>query len=212
MEKHLDFHELMNLPARYRGTLINKIAGYKTANLIGTRSGSGMENLALFNSVVHIGANPPYLGFVLRPTTVERHTYKNLRDTGQFTINQVAASFHREAHQSSGKYPLEVSEFKACGLTPHYVQGFSAPFVAESRIKIGLSFEEEHLVNCNQTRLVVGKVEHLILPEEGVKADGDVDLEALNTVAIGGLDTYYTGKKLGRYGYYRPGDEVREID
>jgi flavin reductase (DIM6/NTAB) family NADH-FMN oxidoreductase RutF len=212
MEKHFDFHELMNLPARYRGTLINKIAGYKTANLIGTRSGSGMENLALFNSVVHIGANPPYLGFVLRPTTVERHTYKNLRDTGQFTINQVAASFHREAHQTSGKYPLEVSEFKACGLTPHYVQGFSAPFVAESRIKIGLSFEEEHLVNCNQTRLVVGKIEHLILPEGGVKADGDVDLEALNTVAIGGLDTYYTGKKLGRYGYYRPGDEVREID
>lgn len=36
------------------------------------------------------------------------------------------------------------------------------------------------------------------MPEETVKEDGDVDLEALSTVAMGGLDTDNTGKKLGR--------------
>ncbi len=202
----------MDLPGRYRATLINKIAGYKTANLIGTKSLSGIENLALFNSVVHIGANPPFLGFILRPTTVERHTYENIKATGCFTINQVKATFHREAHQTSGKFPADTSEFEACGLSPYYVSGFSAPFVGESDIRIGLSFQEEHLVKCNETRLIVGRIEHLILPDEAVGGDGDVDLEMLQTVAIGGLDSYYTGAKLGRYAYYKPGESVREID
>lgn len=207
----LDFSQIMQFESRYRGRLINKIAGYKTANLIGTRNAAGQENLALFNSVVHIGANPPYLGFILRPTTVERHTYENLKETGYYTINQVTSEIHRQAHMTSGKFPRGISEFEACGLTPHYEAGFPAPFVAESLIKIGLGFEEEHLVKANGTILVVGKIEKLIVPDDAIGPDGDLALESLDTVAIGGLDTYYTAKKLGRYTYYKPGESIKEM-
>ncbi len=198
------------MEGRSRATLINKVAGYKTANLIGTRSAAGVANLALFNSVVHIGANPPFLGFILRPATVPRHTYENLRETGCYTINQVTSEIHKQAHCASGKFPPETSEFEACGLTPLYTEDFQAPYVAESAIKIGLMFEEEHLL-CNGTRLIVGRVHHLYLPENAMASDGDVALEELDTVAIGGLDTYYRGVKLGRYGYYRPGEELKEL-
>ena len=198
------------MEGRSRATLINKVAGYKTANLIGTRSAAGVANLALFNSVVHIGANPPLLGFILRPATVPRHTYENLRETGCYTINQVTSAIHKQAHCSSGKFPPETSEFEACGLTPLYMEDLQAPCVAESAIKIGLMFEEEHLL-CNGTRLIVGRVHHLYLPETAIASDGDVALEELDTVAIGGLDTYYRGVKLGRYGYYRPGEELKEL-
>ncbi|MEJ2584502.1 MAG: flavin reductase, partial [Robiginitalea sp.] len=146
METHFDFRALQDMEGRTRATLINKVTGYKTANLIGTRSGAGVENLALFNSVVHIGANPPYLGFILRPTTVPRHTYENLMETGSYTINQVTARIHKKAHCTSGKFSKDTSEFQACGLTPLYLNDFKAPYVAESTIKIGLSFKEEHLL------------------------------------------------------------------
>ena len=152
------------MEARFRATLINKIAGYKTANLIGTRSRTGTDNLALFNSVVHIGANPPYLGFILRPTTVPRHTYENLLENRCYTINQVTSEIHKQAHCTSGKFPQGTSEFGSCGLTPLYTEDFQAPYVAESAIKIGLMLEEEHLL-CNGTRLIVGRVHHLYLPE-----------------------------------------------
>lgn len=211
MENSLDFEELMQLDGRYRANLINKIAGYKTANLIGTRSGSGQENLAVFNSVVHIGANPPYLGFILRPTTVERHTYENLKETGCYTINQITGRIHRQAHMTSAKFPRGVSEFETCGLKPSYLKGFSPPFVAESAIKIGLQLEEVCRIKSNDTRLVVGKVIHLILPDGALGEDGDLALESLDTVAIGGLDTYYRGVKLGRYGYARPGEDFRKL-
>ena len=198
------------MEGRTRATLINKVAGYKAANLIGTRSTGGVANLALFNSVVHLGANPPYLGFILRPATVPRHTYENLMETGCYTINQITSEIHKQAHCTSGKFPGSTSEFEACGLTPLYKDDFQAPYVAESAIKIGLVFEEEHLL-CNGTRLIVGRVHHLYLPETAIAPDGDVALEALNTVAIGGLDTYYSGVKLGRYGYFRPGEELKEL-
>jgi flavin reductase (DIM6/NTAB) family NADH-FMN oxidoreductase RutF len=112
---------------------------------------------------------------------------------------------------TSGKFPRGVSEFEACGLTPYYEEGFPAPFVVESHIKIGLSFEEEHLVKANGTILVVGKIEKLIVPDDAIAADGDLALESLDTVAIGGLDTYYTARKIGRYGYFKPGAALDEI-
>ncbi len=204
MNKTYSFDQLMQLPGRYRGRLLNNISGLKSANLIGTSSAKGQANLAIFNSVVHIGANPPYLGFVLRPTTVERHTYENIKATGVYTINQITTAIHEKAHQTSAKYEKGVSEFEAVGLTPLYHDNFPAPFVTESPIKIGLEFEEEHYIQCNATRLVIGKVVHLQLPEAVIAEDGHVALEQLDSVAIGGLDSYYQVEKLGRYGYAEP--------
>lgn len=68
--------DISQLNSRIRGRLINSATGYKSANLIATKSKEGQPNVAVFSSVVHIGAHPPILGFVLRPTTVPRHTYK----------------------------------------------------------------------------------------------------------------------------------------
>ena len=59
----------------YRINLINSCTGYKSANLIGTKSSKGILNVAVFSSITHMGSNPPLLGFVIRPITVNRDTY-----------------------------------------------------------------------------------------------------------------------------------------
>ena len=50
-----------------RLNLINSITGISPANLVGTISNDLTENLSIFSSVVHIGSNPPLMGFILRP-------------------------------------------------------------------------------------------------------------------------------------------------
>ena len=207
----LDSDKITHLPSRYMARLINNVSGYKSANLIGSVSESGIENLAVFNSVVHIGASPPYLGFILRPTTVERHTFENIKSTGYYTINQVTAQIHTNAHMTSGKFERDVSEFEQCDLSPEYIGDFPAPFVSESHIKIGLSFSEEHVMTCNGTILVVGRIVLLELPEHAVEEDGHVDLTSLDSVAISGLENYFSPKKLGRYDYYKPGEELKSL-
>lgn len=207
-----EFEDLIKLEKYYKIALINKIAGLKSANLIGTKSNTGKSNLAIFNSVVHIGAAPPLMGFILRPLAVDRHTYSNIKEQGHFTINQVTTAIHQKAHQTSAKYDKGVSEFQECGLKEIYIDDFPVPFVVESNIQIGLSFQEEHLIAANHTRLIIGRIEKLILPDEVIKADGDIDLEALDTAAIGGLDTYYAAKRIGRYAYARGNEEVKKLD
>lgn len=186
-----------------RLTLFNALSGYKSAVLVGTANAQGHTNLAIFNQVVHIGANPPYLALVMRPTTVPRHTYDYLKETGFWTINHVHPEFVQAAHQTSASYPDSVSEFDACGFTPEYRPGIPAPFVAESRVRLGLAYEEEYLIKASGVLLIVGKVLELRLPDDAVAADGFINLESLELVASGGLDAYYEGRMLVRLPYAR---------
>ncbi|MCP4884825.1 MAG: flavin oxidoreductase, partial [Flavobacteriales bacterium] len=133
-----------------------------------------------------------------------RQTYPNLKSTGFYTINHVTEAIHANAHQTSARYPAEVSEFDTCNLTEEYIDDFPAPFVKESMIKIGMSYLEEIYIKSNDTRLVIGKVEKLIIPEALLESTGHLDIDAANTVTIGGLDTYFGTKKLGRYQYAKP--------
>lgn len=207
-----DFKDILSLEKYYRVSLINKISGLKSANLIGTKNNNDISNLAIFNSVIHIGANPPFLGFIMRPLAVDRHTYSNIKENGYFTINQVSTEIHKEAHMTSAKFSKEISEFDECGLTDIYIDDFPAPFVKESKVKIGLSFQEEHLISVNKTILIIGRIEKIILPDDAIKEDGDIDLESLNTVGVGGLDTYYECKRLARYEYARANSKIKKID
>lgn len=207
-----DLKEILSLEKYYRISLINKISGLKSANLIGTKNKNGISNLAIFNSVIHIGANPPLLGFIMRPLVVDRHTYSNIKEIGYFTINHVCKEIHKNAHMTSAKFSKEVSEFNECGLTEIYIDDFPAPFVQESKIKIGLSFQEESLINVNKTILMIGRIEKIILPDDEIKNDGDINLETLNTIGIGGLDTYYECKRIARYEYARVNNEIKEIE
>lgn len=209
--KILNHSNILGLEKFYRRTFMNAISGYRSGTLIGTKSENGQTNLAVFNSLIHVGATPPHLGFMMRPTTIERHTYENIKKTGFYTINHITSSIHKNAHQSSAKFPRNVSEFEACGLTEEYLEDFHAPFVKESVIKLGMSFAEEHFIKSNNTIFVVGKVEYIAIDENIVQEDGFIDMEKADGVTIVGLDAYYSGQQLGRYAYFRPGDKITPI-
>ena len=82
---HFNSSDFKNFSKVYRLNLINSVTGYKSANLIGSQSLDGKENLAIFSSVIHLGSNPALIGFILRPTTVPRHTYSNIKSCLLYT-------------------------------------------------------------------------------------------------------------------------------
>lgn len=187
----------------YRINLINSVTGYKPANLIGSIAANNQTNLAIISSVVHLGSNPPYIGFFSRPGNVPRHTIENIRETGCFTINHIHSPFIEQAHQTSANYPRTVSEFDQCGLTEEYLHNFKAPFVGQSQIKIGLSFVEESLIKTNGVVLVVGKIEFIVLPDNVLQPNGSVDLSLVDNVCITGLDTYNKVTPITTFPYAR---------
>lgn len=203
--------DILELEKYFRRNFMNTVSGYKSAHLLATTNENGQTNVAVFNSVVHIGAIPPHIGFIMRPLTVERQTYNNIKTTGKFTLNAITVAIHKQAHQTSAKYPPHISEFDACQLEAAYLNDFPIPFVGESPIKIGLSFVEEHEIKANGTILIVGKVETIIIDEQIIGQGGHIDLEKMNGVAISGLDTYYSGSKLGIYEFARPNQSVKKL-
>lgn len=204
----IDLQGILALPKIERLNLINSITGAKPANLIGTLDNEGTSNLAIFSSVVHLGSNPPYLGIITRPEKdVPRQTLENIRSQKFYTINSVPINKIKQAHYTSAKFPRGISEFDQCDFQEEYIDTFSVPFVKSAAIKIGMSLSEEINVKSNDTLMIVGKVEHIIIDEyRAAEEDGMINLEQLNLVAIGGLNSYYTLKQIHRYPYARVRD------
>jgi flavin reductase (DIM6/NTAB) family NADH-FMN oxidoreductase RutF len=209
MMRHFDKASILEADSSYRRDLINCLSGYKSLNLIGTKSQAGITNLAPFSQVFHIGATPPLVGILFRPHTVERHTLQNILDTGFFTLNHVSEAFYKQAHQTAARF--EGSEFEGTGLEEEYLDAFFAPFVKLSKVKLACQLVEQQSLAINGTVLVIGSIEHISLDEAGLRADGSLDLNALGTVTVSGLDEYHIGKKLARLSYPKVGKPVQEI-
>ena len=196
MNTTLDLVQLMEMEQRKRAQFINSISGFRSVALIGTTDTNGQTNLAIFSSIVHIGSNPPLLSFIMRPDSVERHTLTNIMDTGFYTINHINADIYEKAHQTSARYPKNVSEFDEVQLTPAFKNGFVAPFVAESNIQIGLEFKERINISLNQTSMIIGQIKFVHYPDNCLLDDGFLDIEKAGTITSSGVDSYHTTQLL----------------
>jgi len=204
MITQLTYSELKDMEQRQRAHLINSVGGFKSVCLIVTIDNAGQTNLAIFNSIVHIGANPPLICFILRPDSVDRHTLSNILETGYYTINHLNESIYKQAHQSSARYPKEISEFDATGLTALYQNNFKAPFVKESNIQLGIEFKERINLSINNTIMMIGEIREMYFPTNCLQPDGYLDIEKAGTITCTGLDSYHFTNRLERLPYAKP--------
>jgi len=204
---HLTKEDIEQTNKIKRLNIINSVSGIKPGNLIGTQSNDGDTNLAIFSSVVHLGSNPAYLGFFVRPDKeVRRHTYENVKENACFTINHIHSHFYENAHYTSAKFAKDVSEFEVCGLREEYLFDFKAPFVKESKLKMAMKLVEIVPIESTQTVLLVGEIQHLIIPDNVMDAQGYIDLSGINDVGISGLNSYYKLNKIKDLPYARVKD------
>jgi flavin reductase (DIM6/NTAB) family NADH-FMN oxidoreductase RutF len=195
-----DFQALSRVP---RLNLINSCMGYKSANLIGTISKTGLPNLAVFSSVTHLGSDPALIGFILRPTTVPRHTYSNIKDSKYFSVNAISESLIAQAHQTSANYPIEVSEFEVTGIESEWKEGISIPFVKESPVQLLCKYVNEYEIKENGTIHVIASIEKIFVKEDLLSNDHWIQLDKGQVVAINGLDGYVKTELIERFPYAR---------
>ena len=184
--------------------LINSCSGYKSANLIGTISKEGITNVAVFSSVTHLGSNPPTLGFILRPTTVPRDTYKNILESGIFTINHIFEDIIEDAHHTSAKYEEAISEFDITTLEDEYYNDCIAPFVKGSPVQMEMRFVEQYHIKSNNVIHIIAEIKNLYVKDDILQEDGFLDLAKGKVAAINGLDAYAVAKNNSRFNYQRP--------
>jgi len=199
--------EISGLEKYYRINLVNSLVGFKSLNLLGTAGTDGITNLCIISSAFHLGASPPLLGLVIRPEREHNDTLRNIRSTGQYTLNNVLPGWYKQAHQTSASYPSGTSEFEACGFKKQYIKGFKAPFVGQSTISIGLELREVIDIEINGTTIVIGEVIQILTGDGVIAEDGFVDHTKAETMTVAGLDAYYLPRIVGRLAYAKPGIE-----
>jgi flavin reductase (DIM6/NTAB) family NADH-FMN oxidoreductase RutF len=200
----LNQQEIQGLDKEFRRAFINSLAGFRQAVLVGTQSAAGKTNLAIFNSLIHLGANPALFGLINRPDTVPRDTLQNIESTGFYSLNYVSGADYQKAHQTSARYPTGVSEFEQVGFQEQFHAPFMAPFVAGAMVQIGMKFEERVDLKINGTVLLIGSIQSVYIDDALVAADGFVDLSAAEVLVSQGLDAYFTTSPLGRLPYAKP--------
>ena len=201
---HFTRDQINDLEKIKKINLINSCSGYKSANLIGTISKEGITNVAVFSSVTHLGSNPPTLGFILRPTTVPRDTYKNILESGVFTINHIFEDIIEDAHHTSAKYEEAISEFDITALEDEYHNDCIAPFVKGSPVQMEMKFIEEYHIKSNNVIHIISEIKNLYVKDDILNDDGFLDLAKGKVAAINGLDAYAIANGNTRFNYQRP--------
>ncbi len=211
MKKHFSFEAIMEMPKHQKTHFINSLGGFKSVSLLGTKNNLGQTNLAIFSSIFHIGAHPPLIALIFRPSPPERDTLRNILETGFYTINHINENIYKQAHQTSARYDNEISEFEVTGLQAEFKSNFLAPFVKESNIQIGVEFKERIDISINNTIMIIGLIKEVYVPEECLGVDGFLDLEKANTLTCSGLDSYHKTLKIDRLSYAKPDKELTSI-
>ena len=203
--------ELSTMSKVPRLNLLNCITGYKSANLIATVSKEGISNVAIFSSVTHLGSEPPLIGFILRPTTVPRDTYKNIKETGYFTVNHITSAMIADAHHTSSSYEESISEFDKTNLEAEYIENNKFPFVKGSPVKLFCKYLNEYKIEENGCLHIIASVEELYVEDNLLHEDNWIQLDRGNVVAINGLDGYAVPKIKDRFQYARPDQPTKSM-
>ncbi|RTY64105.1 flavin oxidoreductase [Flavobacterium sp. GSP27] len=201
--KHISKEAISKMEKIERLNLINSCTGYKSANLLATKSLDGNTNVAIFSSITHLGSNPAIIGFIMRPTTVPRDTYKNIKETGYFTVNHITADMIADAHHTSANYDLGVSEFDKTSLEEEYKTNIETPFVKGSPVQLHCKYLNEYYIQENNTIHVIAAIENLFFEEKLIHKDGWLQIDKGNVVALNGLDGYCLPKLIDRFEYAR---------
>jgi len=209
--KHITRDDISQMEKLERLNIIKSCTGYKSANLIATISKDCIPNVAIFSSITHLGSNPGLLGFIVRPTTVPRDTYENLKGFGFFTVNHITSDMIADAHHTSANYEIGISEFDKTNLEEEYKNDLKVPFVKGSPVQLYCKYMNEYYIKENDTIHIIASIEHIFYNENMEHKDGWLQLDKGNVVAINGLDGYCLPKLIDRFEYARPNIETKSF-
>ncbi len=160
-------HRLDEMPPAEAYTLLTRVVQPRPIAFVSTLSASGVANLAPFSFFMAGGSNPPSLCFspVLGSGGVEKDTLRNVRETGEFTINAVDRAMAVGMNATSAPFGPDESEWGPSGFTPLASEIVQPARVAESpaQLECRLFAIVEHGSGPTAARYVMGEVVRLHL-------------------------------------------------
>lgn len=166
--------------------LLTACVGPRPIALTSTVSADGVPNLAPFSFFMAGGADP--LSVIVSPLTNRdgspKHTLRNVRETGEFTINVVTYTIREPMNDASAEFPYGVSEWDHVAFTAAPAVKVRPARVAESPMAMECRLFQivEHGAGALSANYIIGEVVYFHIRADLLR-DGAIDSTRVDYIA-----------------------------
>lgn len=166
------------------------------AVLVSVRDAQGEDNLITIAWTGTICTNPPMLYISVRP---ERHSYKALKETGEFVVNLTTEAMVKGTDYCGVKSGRDVDKFEMTGFHKGEASKVNAPIIEESPVNIECKVREE--VALGSHHMFIADVVHVSVDDRYMDEKGTFHLERSKPIVYSHGTYFSIGEALGTFGY-----------
>lgn len=143
-----------------------------------------------------INTHPPKVSISVRPS---RHSYKIIRERGEFVINLTSAELVKSADFCGVHTGAKVDKFARCGLNKEPATEVQAPLIAESPLTLECRVTD--VIPLGSHDLFLADVVAIDVDESLIDEKGKLCLDRAGLAAFAHGEYFALGKKLGSFGF-----------
>lgn len=143
-----------------------------------------------------ICSDPAMVYVSVRPS---RHSYKIIKETGEFVINLTTENLTYTTDWCGVKSGKDIDKFEKMNLTKQKAEFVKCPMIAESPISLECQVLDEK--NLGSHYMFIAKVLGVHVAKEYMDKNGAFDISKCNLMAYANGGYYALGKKLGTFGF-----------
>jgi flavin reductase (DIM6/NTAB) family NADH-FMN oxidoreductase RutF len=163
---------------------------------LSSRSTAGFENIAPYSQWNNLTFDPPMVMFAANryPDGRRKDTVINAEETGWFVWNMATYALREAVNISAMALPPHESEFERIDVTRVYSDNGNVPMVLESPCKFECRYLSTHTQRGHSAMgtvdVVFAQVEKIHVDDRVIRADGRLDIEAIEPIARLGYFDY----------------------
>ena len=143
-----------------------------------------------------INTIPPKTYISVRP---KRHSYRLIKDSGEFVINLTTAELVRAADYCGIYTGAKVDKFKKCGLTPTPSKEVGCVSIAES--PLSLECRVTDVIPLGTHDMFLADIVSVSVDEKLIDEAGALHLDRAHLAAFAHGEYFELGRKIGYFGF-----------
>ena len=139
----------------------------------------------------------------------ERHSYKIIRESGEFVINLTTKALARATDWCGVRSGKDFDKFSHCGLTIESCPHISAPAIAESPVNIECKVKQ--VIELGSHDMFIAEVLGVMVDDSLLDPQsGKLDLARAELLGYAHGEYYALGEKLGTFGWTVKGSTIKK--
>ena len=164
--------------------------------MVSVRDRDGQDNIITVAWAGTVCTNPPMVSISVRP---ERHSYRMIKESGEFVINLVTEQLVKAADYCGVRSGRDVDKFKEMRLEKAEAEKIHAPMILNSPVNIECKVTEVKKLGSHH--MFLAEVLAVQIDEQYLNEKNKFELNKTGLMAYSHGEYLSLGKKIGRFGY-----------